>query len=78
MPVKIWVVNLTGVGINPKTDRKIVRAKTRESALLTAKHNSMTFHNKRCQGVARYADPISDLHCIKTTTKPEAAERKAN
>jgi len=61
--IKIWVVTLTGTGGNIKTDKKIVRAKTEERALICAKNNSMTFHNKRCHGTARYAHPINDLHC---------------
>jgi len=62
--VKIWVVNLKGTGRSRQTDKKIVRAKTSAGALLCAKNNSPDFHNKRCTGNARYADPITDLHCI--------------
>ena len=50
-----------------KTDKLIVRATTSESALITAKRNSVTFGfgKKQCFGTARYAHPVSDLHCIK-------------
>jgi len=62
---KIWIVNLFGIGKNNKTDTKIVRAKTEQKALVCAKNNSIHFYNKKCTGNARYADPISDLFCIK-------------
>jgi len=63
---KIWVVILVGFGVNSnKTDKKIVRASSQEKALSCAKTNSPYFHNKRCSGTARYADPEIDLHCIR-------------
>ncbi len=63
--LKIWVVDLSGIGKNNKTDKKIVRAKTKQTALLCAKENSLDFYNKKCTGTARLADPETDLHCIK-------------
>ena len=63
--IKIWVVTLYGVGKNNKTDVKIVRASAEQKALSCAKNNSTHFYNKRCTGFARYADPVTDLHCIR-------------
>jgi hypothetical protein len=61
---KVWVVNLWGTGRKSKaTDKLVVRARTKEKALLCAKRNSLLFYNKKCSGNARYADPIVDLHC---------------
>ena len=45
-PIKIWVVNLHGTGRNRQTDRKIVRAKTIEGALLCAKKIALIFITK--------------------------------
>lgn len=60
--VKIWVVNLDDG--KQKKDVKIVRSKTKEKALKTAKNNSLLFSKKKCFGDARLADPIVDLKCI--------------
>jgi len=63
--VKIWVVTLFGIGKNIyRTDTKYVKARTEKKALICAKNNSIYFYNKRCTGTARYADPVSDLHCV--------------
>lgn len=64
--VKIWVVNLYAIGRNKETDVKIVRAKTKENALICAQNNSIYFSKKKCSGEARLADPEIDLKCIKT------------
>ena len=63
--VKIWVVNLDDG--KQKKDIKIVRAKTMEKALVTAKNNSVTFSKKKCFGDARLADPITDFNCVKVS-----------
>lgn len=62
---KTWVVTLTGLGKKPITDTKIVNATTREGAIRCAKFNSIDLGGKRCSATARYADPVSDLHCVK-------------
>jgi hypothetical protein len=59
---KIWVVSLDdGKRKNAKRDRLIVRAKTEEGALSTAKKNSQLFHNRTAYGSARLACPRVDL-----------------
>jgi len=65
--VKIWVVDLDDG--KQKKDVKIVRAKTKEKALITAKNNSFLFRKKKCFGEARLADPITDLKCIKVSVE---------
>lgn len=65
-PVKVWVVNLASArkSKNKQSDRLIVRARTEQGALLCGKRNSRLFSNQKCQGTARYAHPVSDLHCV--------------
>lgn len=60
---KIWIVDLeSGSRRRPETDRKIVRAETRQGALETAA--SVTWLSGRlfCRE-ARLAHPVSDLGC---------------
>ena len=62
--VKVWVVNLDGGSrTNPKKDRLIVRSKTREGAIRTAKYHTFSFPRGNCRGRARLADPVFDLGC---------------
>jgi len=72
-PVKIWVVNLIGLGKKPQSDKLIVRAKTKEGALKCAKFNSIHFRTKKCSGTARFADPVADLHCVQHPANRSAA-----
>ena len=55
---KIWVVTLTGGSQRkPKRDSLIVRAATKELAVITAKNYSIVFRNGKCRGSATEADP---------------------
>ena len=72
----IWVVTLDNLSkTNPKKDRKIVRAATREGAIATARAYSITFRATRSHVTARLADPVLDLGMTKTSP---AALKKFN
>lgn len=73
---QIWVVRLDNLNTkNPKRDKKIVRAKTEQDAIRTAKANSIVFRTSRVYAEAYIADPVIDLGMKKT---PEEALRKFN
>lgn len=57
---KIWVVTLFPKGRKPR-DQKIVRAKTRDGAIRTAKENSI--YKSFSSASVRFANPVSDLGC---------------
>lgn len=61
---KVWVVSLIKYqrGKAHTVDRKIVRARTERGAIHTARVNSMV--KGALSGVARYADPVTDLGCV--------------
>ena len=64
----IWVVDLDNLNKrNPKKDKVIVRAETKEKAIASGRANSVTFRNMRSHAAARLADPVLDLGMKKTT-----------
>ena len=61
----IWVVLLDNCSRRkPIKDKKIVRARSEESAIRTAKANSIVFRNRKSHGSARLAHPLFDLGCL--------------
>jgi len=64
----IWVVALDNLNKrNPKKDKVIVRAETKEKAIASGRANSIIFRNIRSHASARLADPVVDLGMQKTT-----------
>ena len=71
-----WVVKLDNLSkTNPKKDKKLVKSKTKEGAIRTAKANSVVFRSGSAYAEAYPADPVIDLGMTKTS---EAALRKFN
>ena len=64
----IWVVFLDNLNKrNPKKDKIIVRAETKEKAIASARANSIVFRNAKSHATAVIADPVVDLSMKKTT-----------
>jgi len=64
--IKTWVVNLLDRR-GGKRETLIVRSKTMEGAIRTAKANSFVVGAKAHGAQARYAHPVTDLKCTPST-----------
>lgn len=76
----IWVVRLDNLSRrNPVKDKIIVRARSKDLAIQAGKANSTVFRNRKSQGTAHIADPVTDLGCkSKNDTLSMYAEMRAS